>query len=130
MANGDITHVKELGRFTIPGGGRTLGGVAKNNKIIVWGEISGTWEDSNGLNLNNEGGRTALGLDTLDYIAFEVKTSGGTNNADEACFTAHLGRDSEEIYVLNDGSTNPSAADTVVLAYFAIGDANNAPDLG
>ena len=43
MANGDITAIKQLGSFTIPGGGNTLTGVSKNNKVMVWGEITATY---------------------------------------------------------------------------------------
>lgn len=129
MANGDITHVKELGRFTIPGGGHNLAGGAKNNKVMTWGEINGTWEDTNGLNLNNVGGRRALGLETLDYIQLYVKTVNAVYSGDEAIFTAALGEDSEEIYVVLDGTTNPTAGQICVLSYFAIGDDVSVADL-
>ena len=129
MADGDITHVKELGRVALPGTGSSLSGEAKNQKVMVWGEISGTWTDTNGLKLVAMGGIEALGVSALDYIQFHVKSVGGAFSGDEAIFTAALGTDSEEIYVVVDGLTNPTAADACVMSYFAIGDSNAAPDL-
>lgn len=130
MANGDITHIKELGRFTIPGGGRTTGGVAKNNKVAVWGEISASYV-STGINLSQEGGVVALGLTTLDFITLEVRTSNSVDHASQAQMVANLAQDEDKIYVLIDvdAGTLPTDGHTVVLQYFAIGDSAATVDL-
>ena len=129
MANGDITYLKELGRFTIPGGGGTNTGIAKNNKIVAWGEISGIWEDTNGLKLSVLGGVPALGVSKQDFIGFSVITSGGTASTHEAVFTAALNTTTSNIMVVLDGLTAPAEADVVVLNYLVVGDSNAAPDL-
>ncbi len=36
MADSDISYVKELGRYSIPGGGITTTGAAVKNKVMVW----------------------------------------------------------------------------------------------
>lgn len=130
MANGDITHIKELGRFTIPGGGFTTAGAAKNNKVMVWGEISGTWVDTNGLRLDNEGFPEALGVSTLDFVNVWVKTTGGNASDDQDLKLAEVDSVTGNIFVVEtDADTNPTAGDTVVLGYFAIGDSNAVADL-
>ena len=130
MANGDITHIKELGRSPLPGGGHTLTGVAKNHKVMVWGEISGSWADgTTGLNLSAKGGVRALGLETLDFVSFNVRTVDGTANVDEAIHTAEFDVTNNIIVVVVDGLTNPTAGNVCVVRYFAIGDGIAAAEL-
>lgn len=129
MANGDITHIKELGRFTVPGGGRTLNGLASNNKVFVFGELSATYV-STGIALNGAGGIQAFGLSTLDYIEFEVVTVNDVDHASTVHSMANLARRSDKIFVGTDiaETTLPSDGHVVVLQYFAIGDSSR-PDL-
>jgi hypothetical protein len=134
MANGDITSVKILGSFNIGGGGATAAGGAANNKVLTWGQIVGTWEDTHGLNLVNVGGFGALGLSSCDFIRFDVVSSGASGSpvysAEAATWTAGIGRDDENIYVVTDGDTNPvTEGHIVVLNFLACGDSNEVADL-
>ncbi len=124
MANGDVTHVKELGRVTLGGGmgGNTLTGVAKNEKVLVWGEISATWADTTGIKLTDSGGPRALGLATMDYVQFDVKKVDTTFNIDEGIWTAAYNTSTENIMVVIDGLTNPTAGNVCLINYFAVGD--------
>lgn len=129
MANGDITHIKELGRFTIPGGGRTLNGQAANNKVLVFGEISALYV-STGIALDLSGGIRALGVSVLDYIEFEVKTSNDVDHTNSVHLIANLDRITEKIFVGTDAAetTLPTDGHVVVLQYLALGDSSS-PDL-
>lgn len=130
MANGDITHIKELGRITIPGGGRTTSGVPRQNKVIVWGELRGIYVTT-GLDLSAMGGVVALGVTTLDFSKFEVKYSNALDPATVTIFAANLATGEDKIYVLDDlgGGAVPGNAEIVVLQYLVIGDSNAAPEL-
>ena len=130
MADGDITAVKELGRFTIPGGGSTLAGVAKNNKVMVWGEITATYVAA-GLDLDGVGGVAAFGVDVLDYVDFEVSNIDGNDPATVIMFSAYLARATNKIFMLDDtgGDAKPEDAEAVTLKYLACGDSNAAPEL-
>jgi hypothetical protein len=130
MANGDITSVKILGTFNIGGGGATADGAAANNKVLTWGQIVGTWEDTHGLNLVNEGGFAALGLASCDFIRFDVVSVNAVFNIEADMWTAGIGRDDENVYVVKDGDTNPATeGHVVVLNYLACGDSNEVADL-
>ena len=129
MANGDITKIKILGTFNIGGGGKTAAGGAANNKVLTWGQITGSHEDTDGLNLVRYGGFKALGLSSCDFIKFDVVTSNSVYNIEQDMFTAGIGRDDENIYVVKDGATNPTAGHVVVLNFLACGDSNAAADL-
>lgn len=130
MADGDITHIKQLGSFTIPGGGNTLTGVAKNNKVIVWGEIRATYVAA-GISFDDAGGITALGLSALDFIRFEVSLLDGNDNATQVHFLASLAVDEDKIYLLDNvaGDAKPENAEVVYLKYLACGDSTAAPEL-
>lgn len=130
MADGDIVHIKELGRVTIPGGGRSTSGAARQNKVIVWGELNATYV-STGINLSALGGVAALGVTTLDFSKFEAKYVDGNDPATVTLFAANLATDEDKIYVLDDigGGAKPEDAEIIVLQYFVIGDSNAAPEL-
>ncbi len=135
MANGDVTHVKELGRSRVEGGGSTLGGISKNNKVLVWGEISASYA-ATGIAMNGVGGVRALGLTTLDFIQLEVKGAGAagtTEPADDALFLANYKRTTDKIFVVDQvGASDPAvptAGDLLVISYFASGESASAPDL-
>jgi len=130
MANGDITHVKVQGRFTLPGTGSSLTGTSKNNKEIVWGELSATWADTTGLDLNESGGPKAFGLETLDFVSFNVKSVNGVFNIDEGIWTAEYNTSTQKVYVVLDGLTNPTSEGHVcVMGFLAIGDSASTASL-
>jgi hypothetical protein len=137
-SNGDITHIKVFGKFSIPGGGHSRDGVAQNNKVMVWGEIKGTHEDTYGLNFSAAtalaGGFAAIGLETCDVIKFDVVSSNGVYNTEAAMFTAGIDRVNAagtggDIFVTIDGTTNPTAGHVVILRFMAVGNSNAAPAL-
>jgi hypothetical protein len=130
MANGDVT-VKILYRQSL-GGGRDANGVAKSNKILVLGEIVGTWVDS-GLAINKLGGPAAFGVDNLDFIKFEPTVLNDVYPTAEKLFIANYNVSSQKIFCLDDmGEADPQAPDAgenVILRFVAVGDDANAPEL-
>ena len=130
MASGDITAIKELGRFTIPGGGHTTGGLAKNNKVQAWGEITAT-NVAAGLALDALGGVTALGVCTLDFIHLEPRLLNATAPASQAQFSAQLDVLTDKIFIVEDldDSTLVTDGQAVLLRYLVIGDDAGVADL-
>jgi hypothetical protein len=126
MAAGDVTHIKILGKFTIPGGGSTLTGVAKNNKVMIWGELEGEYDAAgNGINLTPRGGAaTAFGLETLDHLSLTVKTSNAVDAAATVLQSAQLAVDADNVFVSIDDAegTEPTDSHAVIISFFAIGD--------
>lgn len=136
MANGDISSIKVLGRFSIGGGGYSTSGTAQNEKVCVWGQITGTWADTTGLKLNDKGGVLALGLTTCDVVKFDVVSVNGVYNIEQAMWTGHAvrtaGEDISGVLVQVDqgaGTGNPTAGQVCVVNYFACGNSNQAPAL-
>ena len=129
MANGDITHVKELGRSVLPGGGTTTGGVNKNDKVMVWGEMSAVYV-STGIAVNLKGGPRAFGLETLDYAQFEVRSADVNVPATTVLLSANYLHTTDKIFVSEDDAegTAPSDADVILLRYLCIGSSASAPD--
>ena len=129
MANGDITKIKILSKVKLPGGGHTTAGVAKNNKVMVTGEITATYV-STGINLANEGGVKALGANSADFIKFTLGTTDGSAIADDKLYLIQLDHADGLIYMLEDiGAANaaaPTDADSVTLKYLLVGDAHTA----
>ncbi len=130
MASGDITAIKELGRFTIPGGGHTTAGAAKNDKVLAWGEITATYVAA-GVNLSAKGGVTALGVSTLDFINLESRLLNDAAPASQANFIAELNTVSDKIFILEDVDAGTLVTDgqNVLLRYLVIGDSNAVADL-
>lgn len=132
MANGDITHIKELGRYAFPGGGVTTAGAAKNQKTLVWGEIKATYA-STGINLTAKGGPLALGLNTIDFIDFEARYTGSLGTtvpvSDTLCLV-NMNATWKIFLVDQEGQadpTAPTAGDIITLKYIAVGD-SSAPE--
>ncbi len=133
MADGDITAIKQLGRIQLPGGGNTTAGVQKQNKILVWGQITATYV-STGINLSNEGGVKALGVDNLDFVEIVVDVNSTDDNIDKDNLTlVNLDTTNDLIFCLESlGQTNaaaPGNADAMTFRYWAIGDAADVADL-
>jgi hypothetical protein len=132
MANGDITSIEELGRFTIPGAGHDLQGLAKNNKVLVWGRLTGSYVTT-GINLANEGGILALGVSVADTVNLTVTAVNATYPTDNKLFLANLDS-SNKIFVVDEmGQANPAVpgdGHVVVIDYFVIGeDEARSPEL-
>jgi len=127
MANGDITAIKILSRIPLPGGGHTVTGVAKNNKVLVIGEITATYV-STGIDLSAEGGVPALGADTADFIKFSLNTTDGAVIADDALYLIQLDHADGLIYMLENvgvaDAAAPTDADAVTLRYVLVGDSH------
>ena len=142
MANGDITTIKEQGRYSIPGGGINTAGAAVNNKVLVWGTLEGTYDSTKGLDLGTRGGLRALGVSTADFFTFEVKQAGvsGTRTNPASLLQFEAGRENENgggnvesIFVIDQvgaGSpAEPSNADLITINYLVCGDDATAPIL-
>jgi hypothetical protein len=131
MANGDITSIEELGRFGIPGAGHNLAGVAKNNKVFVWGRLTATYAAA-GINLANEGGRAALGVGVADFISLDVRSANAAFPGLDTNFLANLDA-SDKIFVVDEvGTANPAVptpGEVIVIDYFAIGEDNRSVEL-
>lgn len=131
MANGDITSIKELGRFAIPGAGHTLSGVAKNSKVMAWGEIKGSYV-STGINLHAEGGIRALGVTSADFISLNV-TMTGTGAVVPTALNGNLANldVNHKIFIVDqvgqDNPDIPSAGDLITIQYFVFGDDSSTP---
>ena len=134
MADGTITSIKELGRFAIPGSGHNLNGVAKNNKVMAWGALVGTYAAA-GMDLRAEGGIQALGVSVADFISLTVRYAGSTATtvpADQTLFLANLD-ESDKIFVCDQvGTANPAVVtpgESVTIDYFVFGEDTSQPDM-
>ena len=131
MASGDITSIKELGRFAITGAGHNLNGIAKNNKVMACGEIKGSYV-STGINLANEGGTRALGVSTADFISLSVKFTGTGAIVPTALngFLANLDVN-DKIFLVDqigqDNPTVPTAGDLITIDYVVLGEDTSQP---
>ncbi len=134
MADGDITTITELGRIDIPGSGHDLQGVAKNNKVLVWGRIVATY-DTLGIALDDKGGVRALGVDTADFLSLEVRYCGSTATTvptDMNLFLA-IKDTTDKIFVMDqvgaDSPAEPSDAEAVTVDYLVLGEDSRTPEL-
>jgi hypothetical protein len=134
MASGDVTKVAVLGRFLLPGGGNTTTGAQRQNKVLLWGEITCTAADA-GININASGSvgnhtgwPNALGLDVLDIIECTLKTPDPTGQtmANDKGYLFSVSHSGWLIHHTEDaGSANPipiTSGDDLVLTFWAIGD--------
>ena len=96
MATGDIQYIKKLGSVLLPGGGQTITGGKVQNKVLVWGHIqTDDYDQDKGIDLDAEvgGALQALGVDTLDFIDFQVVSEGLTKAmADDSLYLCSLDR--------------------------------------
>jgi hypothetical protein len=132
--NGDVSQITELGRFSIPGAGHNNVGQAKNNKVIVWGRLTGLYVTT-GMDVlrHGHGNGGAFGLDTIDHVSLTVRTSNGGNPTDENLFVANLSIPLGKIYVVDQvGQANPATpgnGEEIVIDYCLIGEELAAPEL-
>ena len=134
MADGAITQISEYGRIPLSGAGHNLTGEAKNNKVLVWGRIVGTYVTT-GLALDTEGGRQALGVFPVDFVSLEVRYCGSTATTvptDIKLFLANLS-EADKIFVADEMGTDtpaePSDGEAVTIDYVAVGEDNRSPEL-
>ncbi len=127
---GDISQITELGRFNIPGTGHNNIGQAKNNKVMVWGQIKGLY-DSTGLDALQYGTSESLfGLTVLDNLSLSVRTTGTAGTPVNVTSLKHplaqLTQPLGKIFVADDvGQADPavpSGSDTIVINYVAFGE--------
>lgn len=142
MASGDITTIKILGSYPIPGGGRNATGQPVNQKIMVWGQLEGTYDATKGLDLTTRGGLQAFGVSTADFFSFEVKQCGvaGTRTNPTTLKGFEAGRENENgggnvgsIFVIDQVGaatvTPPSDNDLITVNFVVCGDDAGAPIL-
>ena len=131
MANGDI-NVKVLYSQSL-GGGFTTGGLAKNTKRLVVGEITGTYV-STGLAVNKFGGPAAFGLTTMDFIKVIPWSLNAAYPAEDDLFDACYDVTNAKIFCNEDigqagAGNDPDDGEAVVLRFVAVGDDATAPEL-
>ena len=132
MAAGDISRITELGRFAIPGVGHNNVGQARNNKVIVWGRITGSYL-STGMSLTPFGGTAAaLGLETLDHVSMTCRLSGSAGTTVPATLTGTLVNVThylDKIWLVDEVGAGdpaiPTDTDIVVIDYVAFGEELN-----
>lgn len=119
--------VKILGRSRLEGGGHTTAGVAQNDKVFVWGELTGDYE-AGGVDLTVQD----LGLDgTFDFlqlnpVTFIAGTGVGLIEDDTSIRAQFSEPDGQLILqtVDNAGAVTESTTTAYVVNFFACG--NNA----
>ncbi len=132
MANGDVTKVAVLGSYNLPGGGNTTTGAQKQNKALIWGEVTCTAADA-GIDIASTSGvadaatwPTALGFENIDILEFNIKTIAGEAAVDDNVYFFDVSHDTWLIHALEDvGQSNaipPTAGDTLILTFWAVGD--------
>ena len=131
MANGDI-NVKVLYSQSL-GGGFTTGGLAKNTKRLVVGQITGTYV-STGLAVDKLAGPAAFGLTTMDFIKLEPATLAGAYPSQAKLFTADYDVTNQKIFCNEELGTagagnDPADGDAVDIRFVAVGDDATAPEL-
>jgi hypothetical protein len=129
MASGDISSIKQLGRVLLPGGGNTTTGKQKQQKAMVWGTIACTYV-STGVALNGVNGTIkALGVETLDFIDFELRAYNGAAASGEELHQVAFNRSTNKIFTLENVGDNTVIActdgDILELRYLAVGDAHS-----
>ena len=126
-----LDTVKILGRSPLPGGGRSDAGAARNNKVEVWGQITGTYT-SLGTAFNPQD----IGLSAIDHI--DLQTINNSAAAAKGLYT--ITTDLAEVYheagneivlqtIANVGTVADAAATSFVVNFRAFGDDARAPAL-
>ena len=137
MAAGDITSVKELGRIALPGGGNTLTGVQVQNKVLVWGQIIGSWVTT-GMNPAAAGSplgasgtlAKTFGVENIDFCELTVHDEGAApQQSKDAMHFCAIDRGSDLIFGLEsmgDGTRGDEFDDDDILdlRYLVVGDAS------
>jgi hypothetical protein len=128
--------VNILGRSRIEGGGRTIAGLAVNNKEKVWGRLTGTYEaytqDTSGLDF----AARDLKLETLDFLRLDPIRLAATDAegiVEPTTGTSTQFSESDGFLVFQTIAQNGdrTVADTkaYTVEFEAFGDALAAPDL-
>ncbi len=128
MAN-EMPTVKVLGRTRLQGGGRTLGGVAKNAKEEVWGELTGTYITDGALFTARDVG--LLGFDKLNLSVISVN-DGTELTATTGVSAQYSGPDQKILMQTRDANGAATAAVTTqdyIVNFHAIGDSARNPEM-
>jgi len=133
--NGDVTSIKELGHFDLPGAGHTRLGAASNNKSIRWGTIVGTFLAAGiALDRFGEDGRP-FGLDELDHVSIECTTAGAASaiyptSGKGIRATINV---NNKIFICDtqgaDTPVRPTDGDVITFNYVAFGSTYTSPEL-
>jgi len=124
MADGDY-NVRELGRSRMQGGGHNLAGAAKNDKVVIWGQIAYTY---------NTGGLVVppsrLGLSAIDIIMFGnvlgPSSAAPTESAPWHAVYTTAAEGSGNVIVEDTAGNEQTDSTTSTLSFFAVGSALNA----
>ncbi len=131
MASGDITAVKVLYRQTL-GGGQDAGGVKKNDKVLVVGEVTATYV-STGIAVNKLGAGACFGVRNIDFVKIEPTLIAAARPSNDVLFHASYDHAGQKIFMTEDlgaaDSAAPSDADAIEFRFICIGDDADAPEL-
>ena len=140
MANGEISNIVELGRFSLPGGGVTTAGVFVQNKVLVWGVVTAAYlaaginPAASGSPMGASGTLAKLfGVENIDFCELTVTVTSGQVADKDNIRTFVLDRGSDLIFGLEGigqaQATEPSDGDVVELSYLVVGDSSSYTEL-
>jgi len=120
-----ITSIKILGKSRVEGGGFTSTGLARNNKVMVWGELTGTYAAA-GVSFVPED----IGISgTFDFINLQAESVNSVNFKNDTQIYAAFDPVLAVLNLMDDVDSNDEAGTTAfVVNFFAIGDSTAAPD--
>lgn len=120
-----VTGIKILGKSRVEGGGHDVNGVAKNDKIFVWGELTGTYA-ANGISFSPGD----VGISgTFDFINLQAVTVNSVSFADTTQIYAAYDEANNLLHLMDDIDGNDEAGSTAfVVNFFACGSSGAAPD--
>ena len=126
MAN-EMPTVKVLGRSRLQGGGKTLGGVARNHKEEVWGELTGTYITNGAAFVARD-----VGLHDFDKLNLSVvSVNGGTELTATTGVSAQYSGPDQKILMqtrdINGAATAAVNGQTYIVNFHAIGDSARNP---
>jgi hypothetical protein len=109
---------------SLTGGGKTIGGVASNNKAVVVGDIDITSYTAAGEVISAQD----LGLTTLDVLLVSVVDVDGSAPAATQICEANYDRTTDKL-LLSDGTVNADPNTSGQVRFVAFGETASAPDL-
>ncbi len=123
-------NIKTLSRFTVPGGGYTTAGVAKNNKTVVIGQMSITSYTTGGEVVSP----ASVGLDAIDFLtALDIRTvnNAATEPAATAIPLSAYIQSTNKLLIIIDHDTNTevNSGEAASLRFLAVGDSGTVADL-
>jgi hypothetical protein len=122
MAASYITNIQITARQNLPGGGQNTTGVPQQGKVWVVGYMAGTYQAN-----ANDGtflSPSALGLDTVDVISFEVESTNATPPSATNILGCQWKRSTNQLYMYSvvHSGTETTNGHAFVIRFVAFGD--------